>query len=494
MKRKIAAFWLILSLLLFAAQAGAEAPIVVNPDSAPATAEKTAVLVDTVLEEAMEDEEIESLFADEVTVATEAIPGESFAGELLTIHTLSHGGKQLRFLKETVGEADESGQYPLYITLHGGGGGPEEVNNDQWIQMFSYYKDSVENGIYIAVRGVSDTWDLHFQAETYPLLDALITYMTAMEHADPNRVYLLGFSAGGDGVYQLSPRLADRFAAVNMSSGHPNGVSLLNLANCPICLQAGIRDYYSEDAERSVRCAEFEKTLSEYRDAYGFGYEHQVWIHVPEGHNYDDCTDNPSLVLADPEAFAELAEKEDVLAAMEQVALEYLEEDDVITLSYLYPGDSEPFDEAITELVSKDFGLKLKEADTNAVRWVSQFVRDPHPSELVWDLGTRAASREITSFCWLQADPSVNAGVIRAAFDSGSNTYTVEPDGAVNGDFAILFLSGMVDTGRPVTVITPEGEYTLQVNPSEELVRESFLERADPDMVCVGKILYSELQ
>ena len=34
---------------------------------------------------------------------------------------------------------------------------------------------------------------------------------------------------------QLAPRLADRFAAVNMSSGHPNGVSLLNLANCPIC-------------------------------------------------------------------------------------------------------------------------------------------------------------------------------------------------------------------------------------------------------------------
>ena len=43
-------------------------------------------------------------------------------------------------------------------------------------------------------------------------------------------------------------------------------------------------------------------------------------------------------------------------------------------------------------------------------------------------------------------------------------------------------------------VITPEGEYTLQVNPSEELALESFLERADPDMVCVGKIRYSELR
>ena len=148
------------------------------------------------------------------------------------------------------------------------------------------------------------------------------------------------------------------------------------------------------------------------------------------------------------------------------------------------------------ELLSSCYrsSLELAEANTNAVRWVSQFVRDPRPTKLVWDLGTRAASREITSFYWLQAEPSVNAGLIRAAFDSDSNTYTVGPDDAVNGDFEILFLAGMVDTGRPVTVITPEGEYTLQVNPSEELAVSSFLERADPDMVCVGKIRYSELR
>ena len=52
----------------------------------------------------------------------------------------------------------------------------------------------------------------------------------------------------------------------------------------------------------------------------------------------------------------------------------------------------------------------------------------------------------------------------------------------------------MVDTGRPVTLITPKGKYTLQVNPSEKLALESFRERMDPDMICVGKILYSELK
>ncbi|MBR0513080.1 MAG: hypothetical protein IJK06_02375 [Clostridia bacterium] len=492
MKKRMTAF--LLSLLLFAAHAGAETPIVVNPDSAPQTAEETAAMVAAIVKEAMENEELGSVFADEVTVVTEAVPSEWFPGEPQTIHTLSHGGMTLRYLEQISGEADESGRYPLYIALHGGGGGSEEMNNDQWINMLGYYGPDVENGIYLSVRGVSDTWDLHFREETYPLLDALISYMTAAEHADPNHVYLLGFSAGGDGVYQLSPRLADRFAAVNMSSGHPNGVSLLNLANCPICLQAGIRDYYSEDGKRSVRCAEFEKTLNEYRNRYGFGYEHQVWIHVPEGHQIYDFGNVTPLVLADPEAFAEREEPENMLSAMKQVALKWLETDDVATLSYWLYGDSEPFDRDIALLVRDDFSLELTEANTSAVTWVSRYVRNPAPAEVVWDLGTRAASREITSWYWLEAEPSVNAGIIRASFDSSSNTYTVTPDEAVNGDFAIRFLAGMVDTGRPVRIVTPEGEYTLQVNPSEELAIASFLERADPDMVCVGKILYSELK
>ena len=49
MKRKMVAFWLVLSLLLFTAHAGAEAPIVVNPDAAPGMAAETAALADAVV-------------------------------------------------------------------------------------------------------------------------------------------------------------------------------------------------------------------------------------------------------------------------------------------------------------------------------------------------------------------------------------------------------------------------------------------------------------
>ena len=43
---------------------------------------------------------------------------------------------------------------------------------------------------------------------------------------DPNKVFLTGYSAGGDGVYHMAPILADWFAAAAMMAGHPNHTQL----------------------------------------------------------------------------------------------------------------------------------------------------------------------------------------------------------------------------------------------------------------------------
>jgi poly(3-hydroxybutyrate) depolymerase len=50
--------------------------------------------------------------------------------------------------------------------------------------------------------------------------------MSLFRGVNPDKVYLLGYPAGGDGVWQLAPRMADRFAAAAMMAGHPNGASL----------------------------------------------------------------------------------------------------------------------------------------------------------------------------------------------------------------------------------------------------------------------------
>ncbi|MBP3867770.1 MAG: hypothetical protein J6D38_01545 [Solobacterium sp.] len=170
---------------------------------------ETLRMVVDAQQEYLEDADLKEELASEITVQTEPIVTEDDTREF-EVYTLNHYGNSMKFLMETIGDPDRKGNYPLYITLHGEGSGTQEENNHEWRAMFSYYKSAVHNGIYIAVRAVTDTWDLHFRPESYPLYDRLIQAMIMNYHVDPDRVYLLGFSAGGDGVYQIAPRMADR--------------------------------------------------------------------------------------------------------------------------------------------------------------------------------------------------------------------------------------------------------------------------------------------
>jgi poly(3-hydroxybutyrate) depolymerase len=56
---------------------------------------------------------------------------------------------------------------------------------------------------------------------------------------DPNQVFLTGYSAGGDGVYQLAGALADLLAGAAVMGGHPNKSSCYNLRNIAFSIQAG---------------------------------------------------------------------------------------------------------------------------------------------------------------------------------------------------------------------------------------------------------------
>ena len=466
--------------------------IVVNQDAESLSREDTEKMVKETKEAYYKNDAMGIQFHSLVGLTEEEMMNEDEEKIVVPVMTVKYGDKVMRCLCQEIGEADADGTRPLYIGLHGGGGGPSEGNDEQWMEMAQYYSAGIRNGLYIACRGITDTWDLHFQPESYPLLDTLIEAMVYLYHVDPNRVYLLGFSAGGDGVYQLSPRLADRFAAVNMSSGHPNSVSLLNLANCPICLQVGVRDFYTDTAMRSVRAAEFEKTLTEYHDKYGFGYTHKVFVHVPAGHNFNDYQTNQSTVLKDPAAYAEAAKDPQFLYKfLKTRGTEDLE--DVMGLSYEYADFDEVFDKAVTDVVTKELGLETETVNTSAVDYVSQFRRDPAPAQLVWDLSTRAEERQKNSFYWLEAPKEMNVGVITASYDAETNTITVEPDSEVNGDFAILFHPALVDVSRTVTIRTGDITRQVIVHPSEEFLKASILESGDPEMGCVGKILYSQI-
>lgn len=84
--------------------------------------------------------------------------------------------------------------------------------------------------------------------------------MHLFEKGDVNKVYLMGYSAGGDGVYYMAPRMADYWAACSMMAGHPNGASALNLRNLPFSIQVGEHD---SAYDRNLKAIEWSIKLDE---------------------------------------------------------------------------------------------------------------------------------------------------------------------------------------------------------------------------------------
>ena len=98
---------------------------------------------------------------------------------------------------------------------------------------------------------------------------------------------------------------------------------------------------------------------------------------------------------------------------------------------------------------------------------------------------------EADSFYWLRANPAVNQGTIHARV-TGDNALSVTPEG-VSGDFSILVHPRLIDVSRPVHITTPEGEFDVMVNPSEETLRESIRKTVDPFLAWAAEIPYSLL-
>ena len=154
-------------------------------------------------------------------------------------HVIEHDGKRMKYWYTTFGDAP-FGEKSLWISMHGGGGAPEEVNTRQWENQKKLY--TLEEGVYVAPRAPTDTWNMWHQAHIDPMFEQLIEQMVRFEGVDPNRVYIIGYSAGGDGVYQLAPRMADKLAAAGMMAGHPNETVPDGLRNIAFALHVGAQD------------------------------------------------------------------------------------------------------------------------------------------------------------------------------------------------------------------------------------------------------------
>ena len=371
--------------------------------------------------------------------------GNTARGEEHARRQIRLGAAVMRYAYDVIGEKPREG-YPLFIALHGGGGAPPSVNDAQWRQMTRYYRASVQEGIYTATRGIADTWNLHFMPESYVMYDRLIENMRIFEDADPDRVVLVGFSAGGDGVYQIVPRMADRWAAAAMSAGHHNNVDPTNLRHVPFLLQVGARDTaYNRHRETVV----FAQKLAALGSAHPGAYAHELFVHADKPHNFLDNHPSraPQPVLADP--FAWLEGKDD----------------------------------------------RAVPRDTNAIAWLARRRRTPLPLHVVWDLKTRADLRGKTAD-GVELWPGVVRGAGRYWLDlaghdaaaAGTAVIEVRADpengrivAARAGTFLRLLLTGrMFDLSRELS-IEVEG-VQLAVRPRATLASmiRTLEERGDP--------------
>lgn len=164
----------------------------------------------------------------------------------------------------------------LYISLHGGGGTTAAVNDQQWNNQKRLYKPN--EGVYLCPRAIDNTWDMHFMKGTDQFYERIIAICEAFLDVNPNKVYIMGYSAGGDGVWRLGPRLADHWAAASMMAGHPGDVGLVNLRNTPFMIWCGALD---SAYERNQRCAERIEEMQALHDADPEGYDFEG--HIVEG-------------------------------------------------------------------------------------------------------------------------------------------------------------------------------------------------------------------
>lgn len=78
-----------------------------------------------------------------------------------------------------------------------------------------------------------------WQSYILDFFDIVIKGFVLSGMVNPNKVFITGYSAGADGVFTLSPLMADQLAGGALMSGHPNDVELYNIRNLAFSIQVG---------------------------------------------------------------------------------------------------------------------------------------------------------------------------------------------------------------------------------------------------------------
>jgi dienelactone hydrolase family protein len=186
---------------------------------------------------------------------------------------VSFGEYQMKFAYRILGDKPADGR-SLYLSLHGGGNTSARANDQQWKNQISLYTPA--EGVYLAPRAPTNTWNLWHEDHIDTLFLKIIKAAILAEGVNPNKVYVMGYSAGGDGVFQIAPRMADHWAAAAMMAGHPGDAAAMNLRNLPFAIfMGGADDAY----KRNELAAVWGRRLDSLENTDPGNYKHDLHIY-----------------------------------------------------------------------------------------------------------------------------------------------------------------------------------------------------------------------
>lgn len=310
--------------------------------------------------------------------------------------------KKIKFDIKHFGEQGEDG-WSLFISLHGGGGTTESENNRLWNRHKTLYE--LEDGILFTPRSPSNTWNMWFQSHVDTFFNRIIQNMIAFHNVDPNKIYIMGRSAGGDGIYQFAPRMADRFAAAAMSAGHPNDSSPLGLRNTAFTIHMGENDSLYNRNDMAVKWGNDLRKLNEEDPE---GYRYYIKIYKNKGHWMDNL-------------------------------------------------------------------------EASALDWMSDFIRNPYPSKVVWKQGNVLHKR----FYWLRNEDPSFGDLIECNIDDQIITVLSSSSSKIT----IQLNDDLVDMDREITV-NYLGRQLFKgfVYRDIDIIKRSIREYGDPKSVYYGEI------
>ncbi len=208
-------------------------------------------------------------------------------------HQVRFGQYLSPYTVKTVGTRPAHG-WGLVIAMHGGGGAPKELNDEQWGEMQTHYHDHPENGgyLYLALRAPNDTWNGFYDDYVYPLIGNLIQQNLLFGDVDPNKVFLIGYSHGGYGAFAIGPKEPDLFAAIHASAAAPTDgeTTAKTLRSTVFSVWVGEHDLMYGRLDRDKKFTQDVQAMRGNRtDIY------PVTVDIKEGHGHSDLPDRDFL-------------------------------------------------------------------------------------------------------------------------------------------------------------------------------------------------------